>query len=64
MSRTLLLSASALALTAVCVFAAPQVFSQNFVGVAAPSQFSGAAQPSTANGEWPDRKSTRLNSSH
>ena len=54
MSRKYLLSASALAFAAAgLVFAAPQVFSQNFVGVPAPSQFSGPAQPSTANGEWP-----------
>ena len=64
MSRKYLLSASALAFAAAgLVFAAPQVFSQNFVGVPAPSQFSGPAQPSTANGEWPayagDIKGTR-----
>ena len=54
MSRKYLLSASALAFAAAgLVFAAPQVFSQNYVGVPVPQQFSGSAQPSTANGEWP-----------
>lgn len=54
MSRIHLLSASALALILVgSVWTAPQVLGQIFVGTPAPQQFSGTAQPSTANGEWP-----------
>lgn len=47
MSRKLLLISSALALTVGGVFA------QTYVGTPVPAQFTGAARPSTANGEWP-----------
>src|SRR5215467_11949618 len=51
MSRTRLLSASAIALFA--ALAAPQVFGQMFAGTPIPAQYTGQGQPSTANGEWP-----------
>jgi quinoprotein glucose dehydrogenase len=62
MSRKYLISASAIAMAAF-VWATPQVLGQLFVGTPAPQQFAGAAQPSTANGEWPsnagDNRGTR-----
>src|SRR5215467_10894203 len=51
MSRTRLLSASAIALFA--ALAAPQVFGQMFAGTPIPAQYTGQGQPSTAKGEWP-----------
>ena len=52
MSRKFLVSASALALaTAGFIWAAPQVYSQTFVGTAMPAQYQGQGQPSTAKGE-------------
>src|SRR5260221_10232229 len=54
MSRIGLLSASALALlVAGSIWTAPSALGQMFVGTPAPAQFSGPAQPSTKNGEWP-----------
>ena len=53
MSCKLLLISSALALAVGGVFAVSQVTGQTFVGTPTPAQFSGANQPSTANGEWP-----------
>ena len=54
MSRIGLLSVSALALVvAGSIWTAPNVFGQMFVGTPAPAQYTGPAQPSTKNGEWP-----------
>src|SRR6266852_4271936 len=62
MSRKYLLSASAMVVAGL-VWAAPEVYGQIFVGTPAPQQFTGPAQPSTANGEWPtnagDNRGTR-----
>jgi len=51
MSRTRLLSASAIALIA--ALAGTQVFGQMFAGTPIPAQYTGQGQPSTAKGEWP-----------
>src|ERR1700739_4520371 len=51
MSRTRLLSASAIALIA--ALAAPQVFGQMFAGTPIPAPYTAQGQPSTAKGEWP-----------
>src|SRR5580765_5303929 len=51
MSRTRLLSASAIALIA--ALAGSQVFGQMFAGTPMPAQYTGQGQPSTAKGEWP-----------
>src|SRR3981081_4453434 len=54
MSRIGLLSASVLALVvAGSIWSGPSAFGQMFIGTPTPSQFSGPAQPSTKNGEWP-----------
>jgi glucose dehydrogenase len=54
MSRKLLLSVSVLGLTvASLAWTAPQGFAQTFVGTPVPLQFTGPAQPSAKNGEWP-----------
>jgi glucose dehydrogenase len=64
MSRKLLLSVSVLGLTAASlVWTAPHGSAQTFLGTPVPPQFTGPAQPSTKNGEWPtnggDLKFTR-----
>src|SRR5258706_13393460 len=64
MSRIGLLSASALALlVAGSIWTAQSALGQMFVGTPTPAQFSGPAQPSTQNGEWPtnagDNRGTR-----
>jgi len=54
MSRIGLISVSALALlVAGSVLTTPNAFGQMFVGTPVPAQFTGPAQPSTQNGEWP-----------
>src|SRR4029079_7023955 len=53
MSRTRLLSASAIALVAAAL-AGSQVFGQMFLGTTpVPAQYTAQGQPSTARGEWP-----------
>jgi len=64
MSRKLFRSVPVLGLIAAAfTWMTPTVLGQVFVGTPTPQQFSGAAMPSTANGEWPvyaaDVKGTR-----
>ena len=61
MSRIGLLSVSALALlVAGSVWTAPNALGQMFVGTPTPAQFTGPAQPSTQNGEWPTNAAVLL----
>jgi quinoprotein glucose dehydrogenase len=63
MMRTHFRSVSALVVFVAGVWLAPRLSAQVFLGTPTPPQFSGQAQPSTQNGEWPhnmgDVKGTR-----